>query len=258
MAAFAVGIKELGGDVVELDLTEILEEPGDGLGESPQGRGMTLSLLVISSDEHQVVKALAERSAVPVLNAHTDLVHPCQVLSDLYTLHRRGKDLDEITVAWIGGASSVLQTWIEATNLFGFNLRFAVPDGLEPDAEMYLAATALSRGDVARMRNPYEAALGADIIYTDKWTGTDQGAHGEWRRAVFAGFQVNEVLMEAASPEAVFMHGRPANRGEEVADSVLDGPQSIVEDQAANLMHLQKALMVDLVSHAGHMEPRRA
>src|SRR6185369_631592 len=170
----------------------------------------------------------------------------CQILSDLYTLRRAGRDLDDLTVAWIGDGNNVLHSWLEAASFFGFSLRVAVPDGFEPDGGLFLEAERRAPGRIHRVRDPREAVHGADVVYTDTWTSMGQEKDADWRRVAFAGFQVNESLMSLARPNALFMHCLPAHRGEEVTDAVIDGTQSIVIPQAENRLHLQKALMVEL------------
>jgi len=192
-----------------------------------------------------------------VINALTDHSHPCQILADLYTLWRAGRDLDQITIAWVGDGNNVLHSWLEASTLFGFKLRVAVPDGFEPDAGLYLAAEAHSKAGVRRVRDPYEAVRGADMVYTDTWTSMGQEQEAEWRRIAFSGYTVDERMMAAAHDDAVFMHCLPAHRGEEVTPEVIDGPQSVVVEQAENRLHLQKALMVALAGGSWNRTPRK-
>jgi len=182
-----------------------------------------------------------------VINALTDFSHPCQILADLYTLRRAGRDLDAMTVTWVGDGNNVLHSWLEAAMIFGFRLRLAVPDGFEPDAGLFLEAERRSAGRVQRFRDPVEAVRGTDVVYADTWTSMGQEAESHWRRVVFAGYRVDARLMSLAAPDALFMHCLPAHRGEEVTDEVIDGPQSVVLEQAENRLHLQKALMVELV-----------
>jgi ornithine carbamoyltransferase len=204
-------------------------------------------LLVVRTFAHRIVRTLAAHSTVPVINALTDYSHPCQILSDLYTLRRADRDLDHITVAWVGDGNNVLHSWLEAAMIFDFNLNIAVPDGFEPDGGLFLAAEQRRGPAIRRFRDPREAVAGADIVYTDTWTSMGQEKDAEWRRVAFAGYQVNESLMSLADPEALFMHCLPAHRGEEVTDEVIDGEQSVVIEQAENRLHLQKALMTALV-----------
>jgi ornithine carbamoyltransferase len=190
------------------------------------------------------VQRLAASATIPVINALTDHSHPCQILADMYTLWRAGRDLDQITIAWVGDGNNVLHSWLEASTLFGFKLRVAVPDGFEPDAGLYLNAEANSKGGVRRVRDPYEAVRGADMVYTDTWTSMGQEQEAEWRRIAFSGYTVDERMMAA-------------HRGEEVTPEVIDGPQSVVVEQAENRLHLQKALMVALAGGSWNRTPRK-
>jgi ornithine carbamoyltransferase len=192
-----------------------------------------------------------------VINALTDHSHPCQILADLYTLWRAGRDLDAMTLAWVGDGNNVLHSWLEASTLFGFQLRVAVPDGFEPDAGLYLDAEVRAKGTVRRVRDPYEAVRGADVIYTDTWTSMGLEREAEWRRIAFSGYTVDERMLAAANADAVFMHCLPAHRGEEVTNEVIDGPQSVVVEQAENRLHLQKALMVALAGGSWNRVPRK-
>ncbi len=245
--SFTVGMHELGGDAIDLGSTEVSETGRESLKDVAHVLSGMCDLIVIRTFEHRVVSSLAEHSRVSVINALTDYSHPCQVLADLYTLRRAGRDLDAITVAWVGDGNNVLHSWLEAATFFGFHLHVAVPDGFEPDAGLYLEAERRAVGGVKRFRDPAEAVRGADVVYTDTWTSMGQEREAAWRRVVFAGYQVNAALMKHAREDAVFMHCLPAHRGEEVTDEVIDGPQSIVLDEAENRLHLQKGLMVELL-----------
>jgi len=245
--SFTVGMHELGGDAVDLSGTEVSQHGREALKDVAGVLSGMCSLIVIRTFAHSIVRELAEHSSVPVINALTDYSHPCQILSDLYTLRRAGRDLDTLQVAWVGDGNNVLHSWLEAATLFGFSLRIAVPDGFEPDAGLYLEAEARARGGVQRFREPGDAVRGADVIYTDTWTSMGQEGEAAWRRVAFAGYRVDEALMSLADPDALFMHCLPAHRGEEVTDAVIDGEQSVVLEQAENRLHLQKALMAELV-----------
>jgi ornithine carbamoyltransferase len=245
--SFTVGMHDLGGDVVDLSAAEVSESGREGLQDVAHVLSTMCSLIVIRTFAHRTVQALAEHASVPVINALTDFSHPCQILSDLYTQKRAGRDLDRLTVAWVGDGNNVLHSWLQAATIFGFKLNVAVPDGFEPDGGLFIEAERRSKGGVRRTRDPREAVLGADVVYTDTWTSMGQEKDAEWRRVMFTGYQVNEELMSFAKPDALFMHCLPAHRGEEVTDAVMDGPQSIVIEQAENRLHLQKALMSELV-----------
>ena len=255
--SFTVGMHELGGDAVDLGATEVGEHGRESLKDVSHVLSGMCDLIVVRTFAHRIVRTIADHAQVPVINALTDFSHPCQILADLYTLKRSGRDLDRMTVAWVGDGNNVLHSWMEAATLFGFELRMAVPDGFEPDAGLFLEAERRSLGGVRRTRDPREAVQGADVVYTDTWTSMGQEKQTEWRRAAFASYQVNPRLMALARPDATFMHCLPAHRGEEVVDEVMDGPQSVVLEQAENRLHLQKGLMVELVG-AGRKVATRA
>ncbi len=247
--SFTVGMHELGGDAVDLGVVEVSETGRETVEDVAHVLSGMVDLVVVRTFSHRLVQRLAQHATIPVINALTDHSHPCQILADLYTLWRRGRDLDRMTVAWVGDGNNVLHSWLEASTLFGFQLRVAVPDGFEPDAGLYLDAEVRAKGGVRRVRDPYEAVRGADMIYTDTWTSMGQERESEWRRIAFSGYTVDERMMAAAAPDGVFMHCLPAHRGEEVTNEVIDGPQSLVIEQAENRLHLQKALMVALAGH---------
>ena len=245
--SFTVGMHELGGDAVDLGIAEVSEHGRESLPDVAHVLSEMCDLVVVRTFAHRVVRSLAAHATVPVINALTDFSHPCQILSDLYTLWRAGRDLDRLTLAWVGDGNNVLNSWLEAATMFGFTLQLAVPDGFEPDAGLYLEAERRALGGVRRSRDPREAVRDADVVYTDTWTSMGQEAEADWRRVVFAGYQVDDGLMALARPDALFMHCLPAHRGEEVTDAVMDGAHSIVVEQAANRLHLQKALRAALV-----------
>ena len=255
--SFTVGMHELGGDAVDLGIVEVSETGRESIEDVAHVLSGMVDLVVVRTFSHRLVQRLAQHATIPVINALTDHSHPCQILADLYTLWRAGRDLDTMTIAWVGDGNNVLHSWLEASTLFGFQLRVAVPDGFEPDAGLYLDAEVRSKGGVKRVRDPYEAVRGADMIYTDTWTSMGQEEESEWRRIAFSGYTVDERMMAAANPGAVFMHCLPAHRGEEVTNEVIDGPQSVVVEQAENRLHLQKSLMVALAGNDWSRRPRK-
>jgi ornithine carbamoyltransferase len=260
--SFTVGMHELGGDVVDLTKAEVAEHGRESIPDVAHVLSGMCDLIVARTFSHRLVRELAASATVPVINALTDYSHPCQILADLYTIWRTKRDLNNMTVTWVGDGNNVLHSWLEAATIFGFELRLAVPDGFEPDAALFLEAERLSKGGVRRFREPQEAVQGADVVYTDTWTSMGQEAESDWRRVCFSGFRVDDELMAYAKKNAVFMHCLPAHRGEEVTDQVLDGEQSIAVPQAENRLHLQKALMARLVeargSRAAQEKPRAA
>jgi ornithine carbamoyltransferase len=256
--SFTVGMHELGGDAVDLGLVEVSESGRESVADVAHVLSGMVDLVVVRTFSHGLVQQLAAHATVPVINALTDHSHPCQILADLYTLWRAGRDLEAVQVAWVGDGNNVLHSWLEAATIFGFGLRVAVPDGFEPDAGLFLEAERRSGGRVRRVRDPQEAARGADVIYTDTWTSMGQEEEAQWRNIAFAGYTVDAALMSLANDDAVFMHCLPAHRGEEVADEVIDGARSVVVEQAENRLHLQKALMTALAGDARRRKPGRA
>jgi ornithine carbamoyltransferase len=246
--SFTVGMHELGGDAVDLGAVEVSETGRESLPDVAHVLSGMVDLIVVRTFSHSLVKTLAQHATIPVINALTDQSHPCQILADLYTLWRSGRDLDTLTIAWVGDGNNVLQSWLEAATIFGFHLHVAVPDGFEPNAELFLEAERRAAGRVRRFRDPREAVKGADVVYTDTWTSMGQEKESELRRVAFAGFTVDAAMMAVAKDDAAFMHCLPAHRGEEVTDEVIDGAQSLVVEQAENRLHLQKALMLALVA----------
>ena len=188
---------------------------------------------------------------MPVVNALSDQYHPCQTLADLLTLSEQFGGLKGLPVAYVGDGSNMAAAWLEAAALVGLQLRVATPPGYAPDAALAAWATAAARragGSVVLTEDPAAAAAGARAVYTDVWVSMGQEAEAAARRQAFAGFQVTPALMQLAAPDAVFMHCLPAHRGEEVAAAVLDGPQSVVWDQAENRLHTEKALLASLLT----------
>ncbi len=243
---FEVGILQLGGRAVYLAASEV----GLGTRESVPDVARNLSLwvdgIVARVYRHDTVVSLARNAEVPVFNALSDQEHPCQALADYFTLWERGLDLSRAHIAWIGDGNNVCHSLLLMGALLGARLTAACPPGYEPDAD--IQATARRLGARLEVTNePLEAAAGADVLYTDVWTSMGQEAEREQRLRVFQRYQVNDALVRTARPAAVVMHCLPAHRGEEITDSVLDGPQSVVLDQAENRLHAQKAVIREFV-----------
>jgi len=192
------------------------------------------------------VEALAKAATVPVINGLTDATHPCQILSDLLTIYERRGSVEGMTVAYVGDGNNVAHSWILAAGRLDFSLRLGCPKGYEPDPE-FLAKVPPER--VKLFHDPLEAVAGADVVYTDVWASMGQEEEAQKRLRDFEGYQVTSELMSRAKEDAVFMHCLPAHRGQEVAAEVIDGPQSIVFDQAENRLHAQKAILAFLLLH---------
>jgi ornithine carbamoyltransferase len=221
---------------------------GEPIRDTARVLARYLDAIVIRTFEHEKVEEMARCADVPVVNALTDSSHPCQILADLLTVTERfGADAlsrGGLTVAWVGDGNNVANSWLEACALLGFELRFACPEGYEPDAA--LVARAGARAKV--FRRPAEAVEGAHVVTTDVWTSMGQEAELEERRQMFGGYIVDEALVKRARPNAIVLHCLPAHRGEEITDAVIEGPQSAVFDEAENRLHAQKALLELLLS----------
>jgi len=192
------------------------------------------------------VMELAQHADVPVVNALTDRLHPCQVLADLQTVAEAfGPHFEGRTVAWVGDGNNMANSWLNAAWRLGFDLRLACPEGYDPDSE--ILARAAEGGRLLLTRDPHEAADGADVVTTDVWVSMGQETEAEARLQAFDGFTVDDALMARALPGAIFLHCLPAHRGQEVSASVIDGPQSRVFDEAENRIHVQKAILLELM-----------
>jgi ornithine carbamoyltransferase len=243
---FETGMAQLGGHAIYLGPQEV----GLGARESVKDVGRNLScwvdLIMLRTFSHATCVELAEAASIPVINGLTDLLHPCQLLADLQTLNEHFADLRNLKIAFIGDGFNLAQSWIEAAALLKFQLWLACPPGYEPQ-ESFRAR--LRRDENGVLTNdPVAAARGADVIYTDTWTSMGQENEAAKRRSDFKEFQVNAALLRQAKPGALVMHCLPAHRGEEITDEVIDGPQSVVLEQAENRLHAQKAVMIWLLN----------
>jgi ornithine carbamoyltransferase len=243
---FEVGTIQLGGRAVYLAANEV----GLGTRESVPDVARNLSLwvdgIVARVNRHDTVVSLARHAQVPVFNALSDHEHPCQALADYFTLWERGLEFSRARIAWIGDGNNVCHSVLLMGGLLGARLTAACPPGHEPAPEVQATVRKLgARLDVTS--EPREAAADADVLYTDVWTSMGQETERAQRLKVFQGYQINEALVRLARPTAVVMHCLPAHRGEEITDAVLDGPQSIVLDQAENRLHAQKAVIREFV-----------
>lgn len=204
--------------------------------------------IVARTYAHRSVELLAEHARVPVINALTDALHPCQILADAQALRERKGPLDGLKVVFVGDGNNVFASWANLASRLPLHLTLACPEGYEPAPALLERAQREAPAQIEVTHDPHAAAAGADAIYTDVWASMGQEHEEAKRAAVFAPFQVNEALMARAKPDAVFMHCLPAHRGAEVTDAVMDGPNSIVFDQAENRLHAQKAVMQTLMA----------
>ncbi len=242
--SFEVGMHQLGGQSLYITDREI----GFGSRESIRDIGRVTSRyldgIMIRTFAQADVEALAREAQVPIVNGLTDGEHPCQILADLFTLRERGLELDGLRLAYVGDGNNVANSWIHAAGAFALDLRIATPAGHEPDPGAVERVNRQGPGQVRLLRDAREAVAGAQVVYTDTWTSMGQEGEVAQRRALFPPYQVNAALLRAAEPDACVMHCLPAHRGEEITDEVIDGPQSIVYDQAENRLHAQKGILV--------------
>ena len=247
--SFEIGIHELGGYAINLDGQSI----GLGSRESVEDIAKLLSryndAIVARLHDHAVIEGLAEHASIPVINALTDLSHPCQVLADAFTLYEKSLWNEGIKVVFVGDGNNVANSWIELASLLPFHFVLACPEGYTPNQELLNAAREKGISKIEIMHDPKEAAANADVLYTDVWTSMGQEKENEERLRIFSPFQINSTLLGMAKPSAVVMHCMPAHRGKEISAEVMDGSQSIILDQAENRLHVQKALLVKLLNH---------
>ncbi|MBD3236480.1 MAG: ornithine carbamoyltransferase [Candidatus Eisenbacteria bacterium] len=241
--SFEVGMWQLGGHAMMITDKEI----GFGRREAVKDIGAVMSryldVIMIRTFHQSDVADLAANSPIPIINGLTDAFHPCQVLSDLLTLRERGLSADGLSVAYLGDANNVARSWMNAALHYRLDLRLGCPEGYEPEPEFVEGVRQKGVGTVRVTRSPEEAVEGARVIYTDTWTSMGQEAEAEKRRRVFPPFQVNSELLSRADRDVLVMHCLPAHRGQEITDEVIDGPHSIVYDQAENRLHAQKGLL---------------
>ncbi|MFW5910834.1 MAG: ornithine carbamoyltransferase [Thiohalospira sp.] len=237
--SFESGIYQLGGYGMFLSQNDLQLGRGEPIADTAEVVSRMVDGIMIRTFGHARIEEFAAASHVPVINGLTDRFHPCQVLTDLFTWYERRGSIAGRTVAWIGDGNNMAHSWINAARLLGFELRIACPEGFDPEPELVAAAGA----NVSVLRDPGQAATGADIVTTDVWASMGQEEEQAARERAFAGFRVDGALMAEAKPDALFMHCLPAHRGEEVTAEVLEGPQSVVWEEAENRLHAQKALM---------------
>ena len=242
--SFEAGMAQLGGSSVFLSPRDTHLDRGEPVEDTARVLSRMVEVIVIRANQHTMVERFAAHSRVPVINALTDLHHPCQLLADIQTYIEHRGEIAGRAAAWIGDGNNVCHSWIQAARQFGFKLRIATPKGYEPNAAIVQASGA----HVTLATDPAEAARDADLVVTDTWASMGQEAEKTERLKAFEGFQVNPALMRLARRDALFMHCLPAYRGQEVAAEVIDGPQSVVWDEAENRLHAQKALLEFLLA----------
>jgi ornithine carbamoyltransferase len=248
--SFEAGMNQLGGQSLFLSVTDIQMRRGESVADTARVLSRYLDGLVIRSHAHATVEEWARNATIPVINGLTDLHHPCQVLADLFTIREKKRRLKGIKIAYVGDGNNVANSLVEGVALMGMAISVACPSGYEPEASIVEWATGRARrtgASIEILRDPLIAVKGADVLYTDVWTSMGQEEEEARRLEVFGPYQLNERLMAAAQPDAIVMHCLPAHRGQEITTGALDGPHSVVLDQAENRLHVQKAILVRLL-----------
>jgi ornithine carbamoyltransferase len=238
--SFEAGMYQLGGSVVHLTTGDSQLGRAEPIEDSAKVISRMVDLVMIRTFGQDKIERFAAHSRVPVINGLTNEFHPCQILADIFTFQEHRGSIQGKVVAWVGDGNNMANTWLQAAELLGFTVHLSTPSGYEVDQAV---AGVRSRDSYKVFKDPMDACRGADLVTTDVWTSMGYEAENEARRKAFADWCVDEDMMKVARPDALFMHCLPAHRGEEVAADVIDGPQSVVWDEAENRMHVQKALM---------------
>ena len=238
--SFEAGMHQLGGAAIYLNTRDTQLGRGEPVEDAAEVISRMVDVVMIRTFEQSIIERFAAHSRVPVINGLTNEYHPCQILADLFTFIERRGDIKGKTVAWIGDSNNMCNTWLQAAEVLDFNVHVSTPPGYEVEPER---ANLLGTDHYESFADPMDACRGADLVTTDVWTSMGFEAENAERMQAFADWQVDADMMRVAAKEAVFMHCLPAHRGEEVAAEVIDGPQSVVWDEAENRLHTQKALM---------------
>ncbi len=239
--SFDVGVYQLGGHPIFLNSRDIQLGRGEPIRDTARVLSRYLDAIVIRTFGQEIVEEFAKWSTIPVINALTDMSHPCQILGDLLTLQEAGLDILKMKAAWIGDGNNVANSWIYAAQKLGFHFVLACPEGYDPAVKVDLKNVKLTR-------SPLEAAKGANAISTDVWASMGQEKEAMIRQEVFQGYQVNEAILKHAGDPVYVLHCLPAHRGEEISEDIMESDRSLIWNQAENRLHVQKALLEDLLS----------
>ncbi|MEV8465729.1 ornithine carbamoyltransferase [Fluviibacterium sp. DFM31] len=241
--SFDVGVRQLGGETLVLSGSEMQLGHGETIADTARVLSRYVDLIMLRTFQESTLLELAEHASVPVINGLTDRTHPCQIMADILTYEEHRGPIAGKRVVWAGDGNNVCASFLHAAGQFGFDMTFTGPEPLDPEAE-FVAAARAAGSDIRIERDPFKAVAGADLVVTDTWVSMhDPASTRERRHNQLRPYQVNDALMAAAGDQAVFMHCLPAHREEEVTSSVMDGPQSVIFDEAENRLHAQKAVM---------------
>lgn len=245
--SFEAGMMDLGGHAIMLSPKDTQIGRGEPIRDTARVLSRYVDAVMVRTYGQEIVEELAKWSSVPVVNGLTDLLHPCQVMADLMTVRERLGDFSGLTFSWIGDGNNMARSFIEASGVFGFTLNLACPPGYMVD-EAFIAAANARGGKVSQGSDPRAAAAGANVVVTDVWASMGQEEEKAERERAFAGYTVDDALMGLAAGNSIFLHCLPAYRGMEVSEEVLEGPRSAVWDEAENRLHVQKAILVKLLT----------
>jgi len=245
--SFEVGMFQLGGHPLFISTKDSQMGRGEPIKDTARVMARYCDGVMIRTYGQEIVEEFARYSSVPVINGLTDLFHPCQIMADLFTVLEARGGYQGLKFAWVGDGNNMANTWIEAAAIFGFDLTLACPEGYAPDQRVMEWALAKATSRIVLTTDPREAARDADVLNTDVWASMGQEAEQRVREKAFAGYQLNEELLDLAKGNCMVLHCLPAHRGEEISDGVIEGPHSAVWDEAENRLHVQKAIMATLL-----------
>jgi len=246
--SFETAMIQLGGTPIFISSKDTQIARDEPVRDTARVLSRYIDGLVIRTYSQEFLKEFAQFAEIPVINALTDLYHPTQVLSDIMTVIEYKGDYKGLKIAWVGDGNNVAHSWINAAAILGLNLTLACPPGYAPDPEILNRALSRETGNITLTSNPCEAVKNADVVYTDVWASMGRESEHAKRKRVFQPFEVNQALVDKASPDAIVMHCLPAHRGEEISEEVLEGKRSVVWDQSENKMHMNKAILEDFLS----------
>lgn len=250
--SFEVGMYQLGGLATFLSSRDTQLDRGESIADTARIMSRYLNGVMIRTYKQQKVEEFAAYATIPVINGLTDLLHPCQILSDLFTIRENRGVYEGLTVAYVGDGNNIANSWINAAIRLPFNLSLACPEGYDPDSSILERGRVEAAGRIKVYRDPFDAVCNADVVYTDVWTSMGQEAEREERSKVFKPYQVNRDLIAHAKDEVLVMHCLPAHRGEEITAEAIDGERSVIIDQAENRLHVQKAILEILLKDGGN------
>jgi len=245
--SFEAATIQLGGTPIFMAAAHTQISRNEPVKDTARVLSRYIDCLVVRTFSQALIEEYANECSIPVINALSDSYHPCQIMSDLLTVVEVKGGCENIHVAWIGDGNNVAHSWINAAAILGFKLTLACPDGYKPDPEILEKALAKNKGEIRVMTDPVEAVKGADIVYTDVWASMGQESEADERLAPFRNYQVDAALLKHAKPDVSVMHCLPAHRGEEITEDVMEGPHSIIWDQAENKLHMHKAILEALI-----------